>query len=119
MRRMAIFFCLVVLLFCGCSNGNVWGNVTEGQIVSADEREEKIEDAIENIDGVYSATAVIRGNAVLIGLVIERGYEKENTEIKSMAATTARLTDKTIKSTAVTCNAEITEMIKNLKNITR
>ena len=114
MRRIVIVFLSIAVFLCGCSDFNTSVNLVEKNNT---EREKLIEEKIETIDGVHSAIAVIRGSAVLIGVVIERGYEKENNEIKSMAAAAARLTDKAIKSTAVTCNGEITLMIKNLKNV--
>ncbi|MBE6008316.1 MAG: hypothetical protein E7235_03860 [Lachnospiraceae bacterium] len=119
MKRMVAIFCLSALLLCGCEGSGIADNIIGTSIVSLSEREGRIEDEIEDIEGVAGAIVVIRGNTALIGLVIERGYEKNNTDIKNMASSAARLTDSNIKSTAVTCNIEITDMIKNLKQLDR
>ncbi|MBQ2753493.1 MAG: YhcN/YlaJ family sporulation lipoprotein [Firmicutes bacterium] len=120
MKRIALFFCLLALLLCGCEGNETMGNmIDDTQIVSRSEREGRIEEEIENIEGVAGATVVIRGNTALIGLIIERGYEKDSADIKDMASSVARLADIGLKSTAVTCNSEVTDMIKNLKLLER
>ena len=119
MKRIAVVFCLLALLLCGCEERGYVDNITDTGILSRGEREGRIEKDIEGIEGVKWATVVIRGNTALIGIILERGYEKDNADIKDMASSAARLADSGIKSTAVTCNADVTDMIRNLKRLDR
>lgn len=118
MRRIIALFFLAVFL-CGCSSENIADNVLGAISISANDREAAIEENIELIEGISSAVVAVRGNAALIGLVLEREYAEKSNELKTMAAAVARQTDISIKSTAVTCNAEITSMIKNLKKASK
>ena len=119
MRKITVIFCLCAALLCGCSSENIANNVLGAASVTRFDAESALEDKIEDIEGVYSATVVIRGRAALIGLVLERGYENESISIKNTAATTAKKSSYGIVSAAVTCNGEITGMIKNLKKLDR
>ncbi len=118
-REMVFVLSLCFILLCGCSSDSITNNVIGTRVVSQREREERIEDVLEEIEGISSSVVVIRGRAALIGIVIERGYEHTVNDIKNMASSVARVTDKNVKSTAVTCNKDITEMIKNLKELDR
>lgn len=116
MKKATVIFCLLSIFLCGCAS---LSNNASGFVLSEAEREKKIEKEIEKIDGIYSCVVVIRGKAALIGVTVERGYEHRNNDIKSAAAQTARNTDRDVVSTAVTSNVEITEMIRNLKRLSR
>ena len=119
MKKIAVIFCLCAVFLCGCSSDNIANNVLGAASISRFDAESALQDKIEDIEGVYSATVVIRGKAALIGLVLERGYENEGISIKNAAATTAKKSGYGIASAAVTCNGEITDMIKNLKKLDR
>ena len=118
MRKILAVLCLLCIFLTGCSSGTIANNAMGAAFPSQSARESAIEKEIEKIDGIHGSVVVIRGSAALIGLVIETGYP-DTSALKSQAALTARQSDVNIKSTAVTCNIEITDMIRNLKNVNR
>lgn len=130
-RKFMLFFVSMLyscVLFCGCAKSESLENnlsslrvalgaegTVEKPVSETAERAERIRRRLLRIDGIQGAHVVIRGRTALIGITVITTDTAEIDRIKKEAAAAARQVDKEIRSTAITANGEISEMIADLE----
>ena len=123
MKKKFLYLLLSATFFLGgCARIDSLGNNLSGRVpvltsknTQKKSRADAVKKSIVEIEGVEDAAVVIQGNAALIGLKLKQAQKDNTEEIKQESARRARKADPGIQSTAITCNDEITQMIKDLE----
>ena len=111
MKKLLIFVLCCVFL-SGCSSSSLTNDISSAYDHENDDRIEKIEQALMEIEGIEEASVYISGKTALIGVEIEKGYDVA--EKKTEAVECVRETDKAIKNTAISANDDIRDLIENM-----